>query len=213
MNTIDRIYIAGQFVAPHGTQTLQLVDPVSERPTTTVALADVEDARAAIAAAKAAYASYRTSSLDTRAAYLDRLREAVLAREGELVDAMIEEYGGPRAFSTASVARVAAAFAHAKQAMRELAWERPIGRARVTLQPLGVVGIITPWNASNGFIASKLAMALAAGSTAVIKPSELSARQTQILTECLHGAELPPGVFNIVTGLGDVVGAELVAPP
>jgi len=211
MRIIDRIYINGRFVAPHGTATLQLVDPVTEQPATTVVLADADDARAAIAAATAAYERYRASSLETRASYLDRLREAVLARQGELVDAMIEEYGGPRAFSTASVGRVAAAFAHAKQVMRELAWERRAGRARVTMQPLGVVGIITPWNASNGFIASKLAMALAAGSTAVIKPSELSARQTQVLTECLHAAELPPGLFNIVTGLGDVVGAELVA--
>src|ERR1700755_2531018 len=103
MSIIDRIYIAGELVTPHGTQTLQLIDPVTERPTTTVVLADVEDTRAAIAAAKAAYASYRTSSLDTRAHYLDRLREAVLAREGELVDAMIEEYGGPRTFSMAIV--------------------------------------------------------------------------------------------------------------
>ncbi len=211
MRTIDRIYIAGQFVTPHGTQTLQLIDPVTERPSTTVVLADVEDARAAIAAAKAAYASFRTSSLDTRAHYLDRLREAVLAREGDLIEAMIEEYGGPRTFSTAIVASVAAAFARAKQAMREVTWERQMGRARVTLQPLGVVGIITPWNASNYYIASKLAMALAAGSTAVIKPSELSARQTQILAECVHAAALPPGLVNIVTGRGDVVGAELVA--
>jgi aldehyde dehydrogenase (NAD+) len=210
VKTIDHIYIAGRFVKPHGTQTLELVNPATEEPSTTVVLGDAEDARAAIAAAKAAYATYRTSSLETRARYLDRLRECVLAREAELVDAMIGEYGGPRAFSTASVGRVAAAFAHAKHVMQQFEWQRGAGSARVVMEPLGVVGIITPWNASNGFIASKLAMALAAGSTAVIKPSELSAHQTQILTECLHAAELPPGLFNIVTGLGDVVGAELV---
>ena len=213
MKLIDQIYIAGRFVEPHGTQALELVDPTTEQPSTTVVLADVEDTRAAIAAAKAAYASYRTSSLETRARYLDRLRECVLAREGELVDAMIAEYGGPRAFCTASVARVSSSFAHAKQVMQQFEWERAAGRARVVMEPLGVVGIITPWNASNGFIASKLAMALASGSTAVIKPSELSAHQTQILTECLHAAELPAGLFNIVTGLGDVVGTELVRNP
>ena len=81
------------------------------------------------------------------------------------------------------------------------------------MEPLGVVGLITPWNANYGFICSKLSMAIATGSTAVIKPSELSARQTALLTQVLHRAELPPGLFNIVTGRGDTVGAEIVRHP
>jgi aldehyde dehydrogenase (NAD+) len=83
----------------------------------------------------------------------------------------------------------------------------------VLLDPVGVAGIITPWNASNSFICSKLSTAIAAGCTAVIKPSEMSALQTQALTECLHEAGLPEGVFNIVNGLGTVVGAEITRNP
>jgi aldehyde dehydrogenase (NAD+) len=210
---IDQIYINGKFVTPHGTATLQLIAPATEQPSTVVRLADADDARAAIAAAKAAYATYRWSTLAERAAILQRLHDAVLARKDDMIDAMIAEYGGPRALVTASVARAAAAFTHAKQIMQEFAWERTAGSAKVAMEPLGVVGIITPWNASSSFVTGKLAMALAAGSTAVIKPSELSARQTQILTEAMHAAEVPAGLFNIVTGLGEVVGGEFVRSP
>jgi aldehyde dehydrogenase (NAD+) len=213
MKRIDHIYINGAFVRPHGTEEMQLVDPATEQPASVVVLADAEDARAAIAAARAAYASYHRSTLAERAGHLQRLHDAVAARADELTEVMIAEYGGPRTFSAATVARAAAAFANARQVMDEFAWTRTIGRAEVHMESLGVVGLITPWNASYGFICGKLAMALAAGSTAVIKPSELSAAQTQILTECLHAAALPPGLVNLVTGRGDVVGAELTRHP
>jgi aldehyde dehydrogenase (NAD+) len=88
-----------------------------------------------------------------------------------------------------------------------------LGGARVHMLPLGVVGMITPWNANIGFIASKLAMAVASGSTSVIKPSELSASQTELITRVIHGAGLPPGVVNIVTGRGETVGAEITRHP
>lgn len=97
--------------------------------------------------------------------------------------------------------------------LEEYQFERKIGRARVVMQPSGVAAAITPWNSNIGFITSKLATAIAAGSTIVIKPSEMSAIQTQILTECLHEAGLPKGVFNIVNGFGNVVGAELSRHP
>ena len=213
MQRFDQIYIAGKFVTPHGRETMELVDPVTEQPASLVTLADEHDARAAIAAAKAAYATYRSSTLAERAAYLQRLHDAVAARADALTDVMIAEYGGPRRFSRATVERASQYFTTARQVMLEFPFERTIGRARVRMESLGVVGIITPWNASYGFICNKLAMALASGSTAVIKPSELSAAQTQILTECLHAAELPPGLFNLVTGRGDVVGAELTRHP
>ena len=88
-----------------------------------------------------------------------------------------------------------------------------MGKYEVQMTPLGVVGIIIPWNSSNGFICSKLSTAIAAGCTAVIKPSEMSAQQTQLITECLHDAGLPKGVFNIVNGLGEIIGAEISRNP
>ncbi|HEY4240369.1 MAG TPA: aldehyde dehydrogenase family protein [Kofleriaceae bacterium] len=213
MQTIDHIYLDGAFVRPHGSEVMTLLDPATEEPVSQVVLADEDDARRAIAAAVHAWERYRTSTHDERRTYLERLGRAVGARVEELADVMAREYGAPRAFARASAQRAADAFGAARDAMAELEWTRTIGKARVTLEPLGVVGLITPWNASNGFICSKLAMALAAGSTAVIKPSELSAAQTQLLTECFRAAELPPGLFHIVTGRGEVVGAELVRSP
>jgi len=88
-----------------------------------------------------------------------------------------------------------------------------MGESEVQMTPIGVVGIIIPWNSSNGFICGKLSTAIAAGCATVIKPSEMSAQQTQLITECLHEAGLPKGVFNIVNGLGEIVGAEISRNP
>ena len=213
MKTIDQIYVDGAFVRPHGTETMTLVDPVTELPASLVTLADEVDAQAAIAAATRAYASYRTSTLAERASYLGRLHEATLARLDELAEVMHAEYGGTLTFCRASAKRAVDSFAQTAATMHEFPFERQLGRARVMMESLGVVGIITPWNASNGFICSKLAMTLAVGSTAVIKPSELSSAQTRVLLECVHAAKLPPGLVNVVTGRGEVVGAAIVRSP
>lgn len=213
METFDRIYIGGRFVTPHGTETLTLTNPTTRQPASVLRLGDEVDAQAAIAAARAAAPGHARSTLQARGQYLQRLHDAVKARERELVDVMVEEYGGPVAVSTGTVRRAAASFLLAKETMERYPFERSLGRATVRMEPLGVAGLITPWNASYGFVCGKLAMALAAGCTAVIKPSELSAAQTQLLLACLHAAELPPGLLNVVNGRGDRVGAELSRHP
>jgi aldehyde dehydrogenase (NAD+) len=217
MKTIDTIYINGQFVTPHGGDMMTLQDPVTGLDATRVRLADETDARRAIAAALAAYealrAEGRESARQRRMHWLQRLHDVVAAHERELVDTMVDEYGGPLAVCTATARRAAASFASAKKILATYPFERMAGTAKVVMEPLGVVGLITPWNANYGFICGKLAMAIAAGSTAVIKPSELSAAQTALLTRVLHEAGLPPGVFNIVTGRGDTVGAEITRHP
>lgn len=210
MRTIDTIYINGDFIKPHGTELFTLVDPVTERPAAQVVLADEVDTQQAIAAATTAYAKLFDSTREQRMGWLQRLHDVVANAEEELTEQMIEEYGGPRRISNLTAKRAAASFADARTLLADYQFERQIGTARVRMQPLGVVGLITPWNANYGFICSKLSMAVAAGSSVVIKPSELSARQTELLTRILHRAELPPGIFNIVTGRGDVVGAEIV---
>jgi aldehyde dehydrogenase (NAD+) len=105
------------------------------------------------------------------------------------------------------------AFAAAEQALEEIPWTRSWDKTTVTLEPVGVAGLITAWNANTLFICLKLASAVAAGCTVVIKPSELSSLQTRVLVEALHEANLPKGVLNVVTGLGATVGAELVRNP
>ncbi|AWL04796.1 aldehyde dehydrogenase family protein [Massilia oculi] len=213
MKSIDSIYIKGQFVTPHGTERFTLIDPVTEQEAAQVTLADEVDAENAIAAATATYHELAGSSREQRMGWLARLHEVVAAAEEELIAMMIEEYGGPHGISVATSKRAAASFDQARTLLADYPFERQVASARVRMEPLGVVGLITPWNANYGMICSKLAMAIAAGSTAVIKPSELSARQTEVLTRVLHRAEVPAGLFNVLTGRGDVVGAAFVRHP
>jgi aldehyde dehydrogenase (NAD+) len=213
MRIIDTIYIDGEFAVPHGREPLVLADPATGRETTTVILADETDARRAIAAGKAAFPAFSRTSRAQRMDWLQALSEAVAAAEADIVEVMVAEYGGTTAMAQGTARRAAASFALARKVLADYAFEREVGGARVTMLPHGVVGMITPWNANIGFIASKLAMAIASGSTSVIKPSELSAAQTELITRVLHRAGLPPGVFNIVTGRGDTVGAEIARHP
>jgi aldehyde dehydrogenase (NAD+) len=126
---------------------------------------------------------------------------------------MVEEYGGVVQFAGLIVQSGVTAFQAAEQALQEMALTRSWAKTSVTLEPVGVAGLITAWNANTLFICLKLASAVAAGCTVVIKPSELSALQTQVLIEALHEAKLPRGLLNVVAGRGDVVGAELVRNP
>ncbi|MYN06082.1 aldehyde dehydrogenase family protein [Pseudoduganella aquatica] len=213
MRIIDQIYINGQFTTPHGSELGDLINPTTGELTGQVRLGDVEDTRRAIAAAKAAFPAFSRSTIAQRGMYLERLHDAVLARADEAAAALMEEYGGTYAGSIARSQYTAKMFLDVKKVMEEHAFVKTVGKSKVVLEPVGVVGVITPWNSSAWFVANKLATAIAAGCTLVIKPSELSALQTQILAECLHEAGLPPGVFNIVNGRGDVVGAEISAHP
>lgn len=213
MYTIDRIYINGQFVTPHGEEMLDLFNPTTGQLAGQVRLGDAEDARRAIAAARAAFPAFARTTKAERGALLQRLHDAVLARADEAAAAQVEEYGGPLRTSVARSRYTANMFLDVKKVMDDHAFEKTVNTARVKLEPVGVVGIITPWNSSAWFVANKVATAIAAGCTVVVKPSELSARQNQILTEAFHAAGLPPGVVNIVNGRGDVVGAELSTHP
>jgi aldehyde dehydrogenase (NAD+) len=213
MRTIDTIYIDGQFVTPHGEELFNLFNPATEEKIGQVRLGDAIDAKAAVAAAKRAFPAWSRTTKAERIALLRRLHDAVAARTDALAAAMIEEYGAPQAFVGFSAAHAANLFLDMAQTLEAFEFTQTVGGAEVTLQPVGVVAAISPWNSNIGSICSKLATALAAGCTFVIKPSEMSAIQTQVLAEALHEAGLPAGVFNIVNGRGDVVGAELTSHP
>jgi aldehyde dehydrogenase (NAD+) len=213
MRTIDTVYIDGQFVTPHGEELFDLFNPATEEKIGQVRLGDASDAKAAVAAAKRAFPAYSRTSKAERIALLRRLHDAVAARTDVLAAAMIEEYGAPQPFVGFSASRAANIFLDMVQTLEAFESHQTIGGAEVTLQPIGVVAAISPWNSNFGSICGKLATALAAGCTIVVKPSEMSAIQTQVLTEALHEAGLPAGIFNIVTGRGDVVGAELTSHP
>jgi len=213
ITTITTHYIDGAFVESHGREIMDIVRPTDSQVIARVTLADEEDARRAIAAAKRAFATYGRSTKEERAEILWCLHKAVAAHIDDLTDAMIEEYGGPVVFSRLMMEAAANAFLSAEKALQELPLTRSWNKTTVTLEPAGVAGLITPWNANSFFLSAKLASAVAAGCTVVIKPSELSALQTRAWLVCLDEAKLPKGVCNLVIGRGDVVGAEIVRNP
>ena len=175
MRNITQIYIDGAFVTPHGEEIADLFNPSTEERIGTVRLGDRTDARAAIAAARRAYPSFSRSSKEERIAMLKRLSAGVSARAEELTRAMAEEYGAPQYFTGFSVPHASSVFLNMTETLEAYEFTRTMGRAEVTMQPLGVVAAITPWNSNYGFICGKLATAIAAGCTMVIKPSEMSA--------------------------------------
>jgi aldehyde dehydrogenase (NAD+) len=213
MNTITKHYIDGTFVESHGTEVMDIIKPTNRQVIGRVTLGDEQDTQQAIAAAKNAFVSFGRSTKEERTKILRRLHEAASARIDDLTAAMVEEYGGVVRFAGLIVRSGVNAFSAAETALRELPLTRNWGQTSVTLEPVGVAGLITAWNANALFICLKLASAVAAGCTVVIKPSEMSSLQTQVLVEALHGANLPKGLLNVVTGRGNVVGAELVRNP
>src|ERR1700723_3010150 len=213
IKTLTTHYIDGVFVESHGREVMDVIKPTNGKVIARVTLGDEEDTRRAIAAAKRAFAEFNRTTKEERSRYLRQLHEAVSARIDDLTDVMIEEYGGVARFARLIVESGVNAFAAAEKGLQELPLKTSWGRTTVTLEPVGVAGLITAWTANALFIRLKLASAVAAGCTVVIKPSELSSLQTRVMIEALHEANLPKGLLNVVAGLGHVVGAELVRNP
>jgi aldehyde dehydrogenase (NAD+) len=197
MKAITPHYIDGKFIEPHGREVMDSINPTNNNVIGSVTLADEEDAERAIAAAKRAVASFGGASKEERAAVLRRLKEVVTARIHDLTAAMVEEYRGVHDFSKLIVQMAADSFFHAEKALQEPALVRTWNKTTVCLTPVGVTGLITPWNSNALFICLKTASALAAGCTVVVKPSELSSFQTQVLLECVHEAKLPRSVLML----------------
>jgi len=213
IKTITTHYIDGAFVASHGQEVMDIIRPTDAKVIARVTLGDQEDTRRAIAAAGRAFTTFGRTTKEERISTLRRLHDAVSARVDDLTAAMVEEYGGVVQFARPIVETGINAFLAAEKGVQELPWTESWSKTTVTLEPVGVAGLITAWNANALFICLKLASAVGTGCTVVIKPSELSSLQTAVMLECLHAANLPKGVCNVVIGRGDVVGAELVRNP
>jgi aldehyde dehydrogenase (NAD+) len=213
MRTITKHYIDGAFLESHGREGMDIVNPINRQLIGRVTLGDEEGTRRAIGAASRAFATFGRTTKEERAGALRSLHQAVSSRVDDLTSAMVEEYGGVVRFSKLIVESGVNAFLAAEKGLEDVPLARSWGKTTVTLEPVGVAGLITAWNANALFICLKLASAVAAGCTVVIKPSELSSLQTQVMLECLHEAKLPKGVCNVVIGRGEVVGAELVRNP
>ncbi|MFZ4860995.1 aldehyde dehydrogenase family protein [Sphingobacterium sp. Mn56C] len=213
MKQINEHFINGIFVKSIGTEIQDLYNPSTAQLIGTVQLGNKNDVDAAIAAAKTAFLSFSRTSLKERAEILDRLYNSVIEKEKELNDLAILEYGSPITATMGRTKAAAHAFLTAKEAMFELEFIKEYGNSMIVKEPLGIVGAITPWNADYNHICAKIAPAIAAGCTIVVKPSEFSALQTQLLSECFLNADIPSGIINIVNGTGAVAGVTLVNHP
>ena len=209
MRSSHQNYIDGRFVPVRGSDEAPLFNPATEEQIGTVRLSNAADVDAAVRAAVAAFAGISTASTSERIEMLHRLSDAVARRSADLAEAMSEEYGAPAAFVEATSSRAGQVFLDMAKTVETYPWQRRIGSALVEMRPVGVAAAVTPWNSNLGFICSKLATAIAAGTSIVIKPSEMSARQTQVLAEALDEANRPKGVYNIINGTGPQAGDAL----
>ncbi|MRN52914.1 aldehyde dehydrogenase family protein [Paenibacillus monticola] len=213
MKIIDHIYINGEFVQPNGTEVRNLINPATAEIMGQVTLGNIKDAQNAIAAAKQAFKSFSKTTLEERLQMLQRLHDVMKEKSEVMIQATVQEYGAPISIATMLMNLTLRNFLNTQEVLQDFEFTQYIGKAKVVLEPLGVIAAITPWNADYTHISGKLAPAIAAGNTIVIKPSELSAIQTQLFMECIHEAGIPAGVINILNGTGDVVGAELTRHP
>jgi|TARA_B100000315_G_scaffold48103_2_gene42847 aldehyde dehydrogenase (NAD+) len=214
MKNTGQFYIDGSWVSPVGVDTLDVINPATEESVATIAMGGPADVDAAVAAAKAAFATYSLTTVDERLDLLDRVRSALRPRLEEFAEAITLEMGAPRGLARAMQAEMG--IYHVTTAMEVLStyeFEYVKDTALIVREPLGVVGMITPWNWPINQLACKVAPALAAGCTMVVKPSEVSPLSAIVFAEALDEAGVPAGVFNLVNGDGLNVGAYLSAHP
>jgi len=209
-------YIDGAFVRPVTDMgRFPVFNPATEEQVADIAMGSADDANLAVAAAHRAFQTYSLTTLDERIALMEKLLEVYMRRYGEVAEAITTEMGAPKDFSYNAQAECGSG--HIKEtlkAARELDWEERSGaRGNVVREAIGVCGLITPWNWPMNQVAAKVAPALIAGCTVVLKPSEQSPLSAQIFAECVHEAGYPAGVFNMVHGTGVEVGNALSVHP
>ena len=210
----DKFYIDGQWVAPSGNDQTAVVNPCTEEAIAQVAMGAAEDVDRAVAAARNAFAAWSATPVSDRVDLLTRIADALTARQDEIGDTIAREMGMPSVWSRMVQAGLPiATFSSFAEILKDYAFEYPLGPTQVVKEPVGVCGFITPWNYPLHQIVGKVAPALAAGCTMVLKPSRIAPLNAFILAEILDEAGVPPGVFNLVCGSGTVVGRAISAHP
>ena len=214
ISTREQLYIGGQWVDPSTEDSIAVVNPSTEEVIGHVPAGTAQDAERAIAAARAAFDGWAATSVAERAALLEAIAQGLGARQEELAALIASELGMPLILSSMiQVGLPMGQFATMAQFARELELEEQVGNSLVVREPVGVVGAITPWNYPLHQIACKVAPALAAGCTIVVKPSGVTPPNAFVLAEVIHEAGVPAGVFNLVSGPGTVVGETLATHP
>ena len=209
-----QFYIDGAWVDPVTPKSRPVVNPATEQPMYDIALGSAADVDKAVAAARRAFETFSQTSREERVALLTRIVEVYKSRMKDIGAAVSDEMGAP--IGMAEKAQAGAGLGHIMSTLDVLKsyhFEEQVGSAMVVREPVGVVGMITPWNWPLNQIACKVAPALAAGCTMILKPSEFTPSSALIFAEILHEAGVPKGVFNLINGLGQDVGAAMSAHP
>ncbi len=210
----NKFFINGEWVLPANRETLDVINPATEKPFATISMGTAADVDSAAKAARAAFASWSRSSREERLAIIDNILAGIKARSEDLAQAISKEMGAPISFArTAQVGTGLAHFATVREILSKYEFDEQRGNTRIVREPAGVCGFITPWNWPLNQLACKVAPALAAGCTIVLKPSELAPISAYIITEIIAESGLPAGVFNLVNGDGPTVGAAISSHP
>ena len=209
-----KFYIDGEWVDPAEPKTLDVINPATEQSAGKISIGSAADVDKAVAAAKNAFVSYSQSSKAERIDYLEAILEGFKKRYNDIAEAISAEMGAPMSLATTAQAGSGIQhFSQILQVLKEYDFEGKIGQSRLRREPVGVCALITPWNWPMNQVAIKVAPALAAGCTMVLKPSEVAPFDACILAEIIDEAGIPAGVFNLVNGDGPGVGAPLSAHP
>ncbi len=214
MQERTQFYINGEWVDPAEPRTIEVINPATEEPIGRIGMGSAADVDKAVQAARAAFETYGQTSREQRLELMGRIVDAFKGRFDEIADTISAEMGAPT--TLAHKAQAPTGIGHFKAAMRVLkdyAFEETLGTTVVRREPVGVCGFITPWNWPINQITCKVAPALAAGCTMVLKPSKVAPLNAVILAEVLHEAGVPAGVFNLINGKGTTVGAAMAAHP
>jgi acyl-CoA reductase-like NAD-dependent aldehyde dehydrogenase len=210
----EKLFIGGQWVDPSGSERLEVINPTTEEPIGSIPMGTREDVDRAVAAARDAFEVWSQTSREERAERLAAIADGLGERADEIAALVSTELGMPLKLSRMIQAGLPTmSFSSMPEVMEQVAWEEEIGNSLVVREPIGVLGAITPWNYPLHQIAAKVAPALAAGCTVVLKPSGVVPLNAFILAEVIDAADLPPGVFNLVTGSGGEVGEAIAAHP
>ena len=213
MEQLD-FYINGSWVKPNGVETLDVINPASEEKVTKISLGTANHVNEAVAAARTAFETYSQTPVEQRIDLLTTIREIYKRRLDDVADAIQTEMGAPTHLAKGAQAMVG--LGHLKAAIRSLTnhnFEYEHGSFIIRHEPIGVCGLITPWNWPVNQVVSKLAPCLAAGCTAILKPSEIAPLSSMVIAEILDEAKVPAGVFNLINGMGPVVGEAMSAHP
>jgi aldehyde dehydrogenase (NAD+)/betaine-aldehyde dehydrogenase len=210
----DRFYIGGEWVEPSGSATIEVINSTTEEVMGRIPEGTPEDVDRAVAAARAAFETWSQTPVAERADWCARIAQALGSRMEQIAVLIAQEVGMPIQLSHMIQAGLPTMdFGSMPEAVAEIEWEQEVGNSLIVREPIGVVGAITPWNYPLHQIAAKVGPALAAGCTVVVKPSEVAPLNAFVLADILDELGLPPGVFNLVTGYGPVVGEALAAHP